>query len=381
MSFSHEKLIVYQRILVFNSKVSLWLLSLTLISIQFFASGCKKQDVPLNEAAAWQWPVMGTLASLTVRGDAPDTALMLAKAALEEVNAQLSVFNPASNVGQLNVAAGMDVAIRLHPHTQHMLDVSIQYCRDSGGAFSPLVGPLMEAWGFFRGGEGRAIGVPSAEVIADAQRLCDLSRVERRDDGTARLLDVGMKLDFGAIAKGYGVDVAFERLLAANYTNVLVNLGGNMRAQGVPSPERKAWRIAIRDPRLTLADQPLGTVLLGEGRAIATSGSYEQYFEWEGKRYSHIMDPRTGFPVSDEVLQVTILAPTAMAADALSTTCFVLGAEAGMKYLARQPGCEALFVVSGGKGSFSVSMTEGFKAVFEASPPHTGAQKNDCKTD
>lgn len=341
------------------------LLCFTLI-ITLFASGCKKgNDAPSSETVAWQWPVMGTVASLTVRGGQPDDALVLTKAAIEEVNVHLSVFNPASDVGQMNAAAGTDAAFNMEPHTRRVLDASDQYYRDSNGAFNPLVGPLMEAWGFSRGGEGAAVGFPSTNDIATALRLCDLSRLERRDDGMVRLMDAKMRLDFGAIAKGYAVDVAFERLLAAGYTNILVNLGGNMRASGMPSPARKAWRIAVRDPRKMLTDQPLGTVLLSDGRAIATSGGYEQYFEWEGKRYSHIMDPRTGIPVS-EVLQVTIVAPTAMAADALSTTCFVLGAEAGMDLLTRYLGCEALFVEDSGKDELSVTMTPGFKAVFEA---------------
>lgn len=328
------------------------------------ASGCKEHHIPSSTKASWQWPAMGTVASLTVYGGEADTALMLAKAAVEEVNTQLSAFDPASDVGKINAAAGTGAYIALRPQTRQVLDASILYYRESGGAFNPLVGPLMEAWGFSRGGEKSVVGVPSADTREAAQRLCDFSRLDRSADGGVRLLDPGMKLDFGAIAKGYAVDLAFEHLLGAGYTNVLMNLGGNMRAIGVPSPVRKGWRIAVRDPRKALTDQPLGTVLLVDGCAIATSGNYEQYFEWEGKRYSHIMDPRIGYPVGG-VLQVTIIAPTAMMADALSTTCFVLGVEEGLKYLARYPQCEALFVLDDAKKGVLIKMSVGFRDMFE----------------
>lgn len=335
------------------------------LATALFALGCKKHDAVSREVISWQWPAMGTVASLSIRDGEADAALILAKAAIEEVNARFSVFDPISDVGQINAAAGTDATINLHPQTQHVLDASIHYYHDSKGAFNPLIGPLMEVWGFSRGGEGHAVFAPSAHTINRAQQLCDLNRLEYHKGNTVRLLDAGMKLDFGAIAKGYAVDIVFERLSAAGHTNMLVNLGGNMRASGVPSSVRKAWHIAIRDPRKALTDKPLGVVLLSHGRAIATSGSYEQYVDYRGKRYSHIIDPRTGFPV-DDVLQVTIVAPTAMAADGLSTTCFVLGAEAGVEYLTRYPECEALFVLDDGRKRFSLVMTEGFSAVFEA---------------
>lgn len=326
--------------------------------------GCAEPAAPGGDAAALQWPVMGTYATLLVRDGDRDVALRLARAAVAEVNDQLSVFDPLSDVARINAAAGTEERVRLQPGARAVLEEALAVHRASHGAFNPLIGPLMEAWGFARG--GRAAGAPArpdAEQIARALDRMDPANLEVDETGAVRLRDSGMRLDFGAIAKGYAVDVAFSRLQGAGYSNVLVNLGGNMRAVGTPGPTRDAWRVAVRDPRGGLTGTPLGLLSLTDGQAVATSGGYEQGFEIDGRRYSHLMDPRTGQPVSGR-LQVTVLAPTAMTADALSTACFVLGEEASRTLLALYPGASALFVEADADGRLSMIMTAGFADAF-----------------
>jgi thiamine biosynthesis lipoprotein len=242
-------------------------------------------------------------------------------------------------------------------HFQTMMAASRQ-CHDaSGGAFNPAVGPLVEAWGFFRGGAAHDFP-PSETAIAEALALCDFAQVELHGNGATRLNREGMRLDFGAIAKGYAVDVAFERLLAAGHSNLIVNLGGNMRCEG-ERPGGGLWRVAVRDPRGGLDGEAMGMLRLGGGLAVATSGDYEQFFELDGRRYSHIMDPRTGRPVAG-MAQVTVVARTAAEADALSTACFVLGAEAGAALLAKHPGSGAMFVTVDESGALTATMAGDF---------------------
>ena len=150
-----------------------------------------------------------------------------------------------------------------------------------------------------------------------------------------------MQLDLGGIAKGYAVDRAFEALRDMGETDFLINLAGNMRAHGRPAPTRPGWRIGIRNP--FAEGTHFGTLVLADGEGIATSGSYERYVIIDGVRHGHILDPRNGRPVSG-MIAVTVVATSAMEADALSTALFVLGPEAGAELLQAHPGCGAIFV-------------------------------------
>ena len=176
-------------------------------------AGCGRK--PAEPASReYRWPVMGTFGSLVVNGEDGDAAMAIARDAVEEVNAALSAFNPTSDVSRVNAKAGSGEFTQTGLHFQTMMAASRQ-CHDaSGGAFNPAVGPLMETWGFFRGGAAHEFP-PSEAAIAQALPLCDFAQAEMRPDGAARLNREGMRLDFGAIAKGYAVDVAFERLAAA----------------------------------------------------------------------------------------------------------------------------------------------------------------------
>ena len=330
-------------------------------AVLVFASGCNR--VAPESTREFSWPVMGTYGSLILHDGADDAALDTAKAAVEEVNAHVSAFDPNSDVSKINATSGTGQFVETRMHTRKVLEASMRYHAESDGAFNPLIGPLMEVWGFFRGGEKHEFP-PASGVVVETLPLCDFEGLEVRSaDGATRLWNPGMRLDFGAIAKGYAVDVAFERLVAAGYTNFIINIGGNMRCIGTPRKGSSAWKVAVRDPRLKLEAEPLGTLLLSGGMAVATSGNYEQFFELDGKRYTHIVDPRTGMPVSG-MAQVTVVAQTAVEADALSTTCFVLGPKGSASILAQHSGSGAMFVAVDASGGISVTTLGDFMAWF-----------------
>jgi thiamine biosynthesis lipoprotein len=213
---------------------------------------------------------------------------------------------------------------------------AMRYGRESGGAFDITVGPLMKAWGFFRG-EGR---IPSDEELARARRHVGGNHVILDPRArTIRFDEDGVELDLGGIAKGYAVDRVVRLLGQRRIAAALVSAGGStIYAMGVP-PGRAAWDVMIQDPvdaRKVALTVPL------KDRALSLSGSSEKSFESGGVTYSHIMDPRTGRPVQG-ILSVAVLAATGTAGDALDNAFFVLGPDRGRAYLRQLANTEVLF--------------------------------------
>ncbi len=263
---------------------------------------------------------------------------------MQEDNDRLSCFLAESDISRLNAAAGSDTPTVIDRETHELLTLALKIAAESGGAFDPTVAPLMHLWGFRS--STRTADYPTPEALAAAldrvgwQHLT-LSPATAAPPCSAALQLTGMGLDLGAIAKGYTVDRACEALLAAGATDFLVNLAGNMRSHGRPAPKRAAWRIAIRDPLHD--DHWLGAITLAANEGIATSGNYEQYVVIDGVRHTHIIDPRSGMPVTG-LISLTVVASSATEADALSTALFVLGVDGRHELLAHHPGCGAIYL-------------------------------------
>jgi len=316
-------------------------------------TGCRQSAAPLQES----WPAMGTFASIMVpaadQAHLADDAAM-ARQTLQVLEKQLSIFIPQSEISQLNRDGG-GRPVALSPKVFKLLRDTCAYSQLTGGAFDFTVGPLMECWGF-RGGK------PPEAPLSDRELREILQKVGWQHlvfgDNTVRFDRPGMRVDLGGIAKGYAVDQCYEQLIAAGASNLMVNLGGNIRCGGVAAPGRP-WRVAVRDP--FQKNCTLGTVTLGGGWALATSGHYEQFVMIRGERYTHIMDPVSGRPVKG-IAGVTILAPTAMESDALSTSLFVLGPERGLAVL-RKTRSEAFWITDSTPSEFLA--TAGFMARFK----------------
>jgi thiamine biosynthesis lipoprotein len=249
----------------------------------------------------------------------------------------MSHYRPLSPLSRINRDAA------LHPVTvdSELFDFlleSMRYNRESGGAFDITVGPLMKAWGFFRG-EGR---LPSPQQLDDARRHVGASHV--LFDRTRRTIafdEGGVELDLGGIAKGYAVDRVVQLLRARGVSAALVSAGGStIYGLGAP-PGRDAWDVAIQDP-LGASGTAMRVNL--KDRALSIAGTSEKWFEVEGIRYSHIMDPRTGMPVQG-VLSVAVLTGTGTAGDALDDALFVLGVQKSRAYVRRLAATDAYFFV------------------------------------
>jgi len=303
---------------------------------------------------------MGTLASVQVGG--PEAGRLpecagTAREAFAEVERLMSIFNPESDISNLN-AAGRGAWVAVAPLTEEVLGFALKVARLSGGAFDPTVGPLMELWGFR---SKPAAHAPPETEIARALGQVGYGRL-RLENGRATFDTGGGRVDLGGIAKGCAVDAAFDRIRAAGVSNILVNLGGNMRGSGT-GRKPGGWAVGVRNP--FAQGSILGTVRLTGGMAVATSGHYERFVVMDGRRYAHIMDPRTGRPVTG-MAGVTVVSPTAGEADALSTALFVLGPEEGEKLLASFPDSRALFVPD--EQPTRLIMTPGFADLFTPGP-------------
>ncbi|MFB3920204.1 MAG: FAD:protein FMN transferase [Terriglobia bacterium] len=248
---------------------------------------------------------------------------------IDRIDRQMSNYQPESELSALNRAAARRPAL-VEPKLFALIADSVRISEETSGAFDITVGPLMKAWGFFRG-QGR---VPTTDELAQVMtrvgyRHIQLDRARR----TVSFEREGVELDLGGIAKGYAVDVAAEVLRANGVERALISSGtSSVYALGSP-PDQRGWKVTIRDP--FEAGKAADTVYL-RNYSLAVSGSYEKFFTVAGKTYAHIMDPRTGLPV-EGMLQTAVLAPTAAASDALSTACFVMGSKGSHRYVAGHP--------------------------------------------
>lgn len=298
----------------------------------------RRQTQPREPASAeGQWPVMGTFLSVRAYAEeqeVADAALEAARHAVFRVDSLMSTWKPESEISRLNRSAGTGEWTSLSPETVNVLAASRALAAATGGAFDITVGPLMHAWGF----RGERKARPAPAVLDSARALVGMAALELDSaGGRARLTKPGVALDLGAIAKGYALDLGAGAMREWEAVGGMLDLGGNVLVFGVPPGGREEWVVGILDPRDP--DGSIGVIRLKEG-SVATSGDYEQFFEEDGVRYSHIMDPRTGEPAHG-VLQTSVVAPTGLQSDGLSTALFVLGPEGGRALLAQPFGAGA----------------------------------------
>lgn len=308
-------------------------------------------------------PLMGTLVEISVEAESRKVADAVMDEAFEEivrVDALMSGFKKESEVSLLKHHAG-ERPVRISPMLMEVLQAGVSYYFLSGGAFDMTVGPLMKLWSF-RGGPER---VPSGEEITRVRSFVGSDRMVLNSSESSAYLPVkGMEIDLGGIAKGYAVDRAVKALRSGGISHAVVNAGGDLFVLG-SSRCPEGVPVGVRDP--VNRGGLLGWVRVRDA-AVATSGSYENFFVRDGKGYTHIIDPRDGYPVQ-RVLSVSVRAPSAMQADALATALFVLGSAEGLKLAESLRDVEALIVSSDGEGSgLSLAFTSGF-SVNESSPP------------
>ena len=297
--------------------------------------------------------LMGSFFEITTYGEREVCAKGVIAAFMEiaRVERLLSVYRPQSELTRVN-AERKKGALSIDPELFDVLTRSIAYAEKSDGAFDPTAAPLIRLWGFGPGGERSA--PPGREEVAALLDRIGFRHV-RLSCGQIELLKEGMEINLGGIGKGYAIDRAVETLRAFGIRRAMISCGSTIYALGSP-PGEKGWRVDLQHPRRE--EGRIGAVSLRD-QALSTSGDYEKYFIFEGRRFSHLIDPRTGYP-AEGIAGASIIAPTAVAADALSTAAFILGEKQGRSFLRRFPGVEGLIVEAARGNRLSFHPTEGW---------------------
>jgi thiamine biosynthesis lipoprotein len=283
---------------------------------------------------------------------------------LAAINLEMSTYLPDSEISRFNRYTDDDW-FAVSAETAMVVAAGLEVSRDTQGAFDVTVGPLVNLWGF--GPEGRVGEMPTDEAIAECQARVGHARLEVRQMPPAlRKRRADVYVDLSAIAKGFAVDEVAKLLDRHAVRSYLVEIGGEVRTRG-RKPDGGGWRIGIERP--VAGVRQLDCVVELDDCALATSGDYRNFFERDGRRYSHEIDPRTGRPVDHDLISVSVLADDCLTADAWATALLVLGPDAALT-TARQLGLEVLCMVRSGDG-WTEQATPGFAARIRSIEPET----------
>ena len=285
---------------------------------------------------------------------------------LKEVNRQISHYQPDSELSRFNRAPA-NVPFKVSPEFAGLMRLSLDLDRRSGGAFDPTLSPVINLWGF---GEKTPVHhIPTEAQLQEAlaNTGCRHLRVTDKDE---LIKDIpGLQLNLGANGKGFGVDEMARILKKHGLTNFFVSISGEVFTLG-HNAKRTKWQVAIAAPVPDWRPgDPVATLLSLSGQAVSTSGDYQKYFvDAKGRRLCHIFDPKTGWPVQHNLGGVSVVAVDSTTADALSTTLFVLGPEAGLRFIESCTNAAALFIVREAEGKFRSIPSSRFASMTEYKP-------------
>jgi FAD:protein FMN transferase len=298
--------------------------------------------------------LMGTTVEITaVAGDeeTADAAMTAAFGEIRRIENLLSTYKDTSELSRVNQSAGRS-PVEVSSEVLDVVEESLRVSDLTGGGFNIALGPAIALWGITEGAP-----IPTDDQLEAVRPLVDYTEIGLvPSKRTIFLPKKGMRLDVGGIGKGYAADRAAAIMETRGVHNGIIAVAGDIKTFGL-KPDGSPWRIAVRHPRRE--DRPLGEITLGE-EAVSTSGDYERFYIRDGRRYHHILDPRTLRP-SDRSESVTIIAREAILTDALATGIFVMGPEKGMALIERLPGVEGVIVDAKG----GVFVSSGLKSRFK----------------
>lgn len=294
---------------------------------------------------------MGTFVQQTVYGKGAEEAASQGAETVAELEDIISWRKVDGEIAQINEAAG-ETWTTVSDATYEILEKSLEVSRESGGAFDPTIAPLSLLWDFDNAPEAP----PSDDLIQKMLPYVDYEKVRLDpEEQSVSFKSAGYALDLGAVGKGAACDAVVAQYEASGVDCGIVAVGGSIGTYG-SKPFGGEWNIAIRDPA---GGESVGSISIEKG-FVSTSGNYEKYFDYEGKRYHHILDPETGYPAESGLVSVTVVCDSGVVSDALSTACFVLGYEDSLPLLEKF-GAEAVFISEDN----SVSVTDGLAPQFE----------------
>lgn len=349
-----------------NKRLAVLIATLVVISSVLLGCGSKDTAEDTPESASQVAFTMGTVARITANGNGASEAVEAVIQELERLTAAVDRFTPGSDIHSVNAGAGDWVDVKAE--TVELVERSLELARLTDGAFDPTVAPLINLWGFIEDPNAEP-DEGSSPTILQGQRPPEHAAIEQTlqiigyefvevdpANSKVRLTHEKAELDVGGIAKGYGADRALALFKEHGIDSGLIDLGGDMFVVG-RKPDGSEWRIGVVDPQ---APGTALAVLSLSDKAVVTSGNYERYFEYEGVRYTHLVDPRTGYP-QQELASVTVVAPTGTQADALATAVSILGMEKGLELIEGLPGVDGILIGTNGH----IEITAGIKDKVE----------------
>ena len=322
------------------------------LAILLFSLFACTSDAPVS--IKLQGPTMGTHWSVQIASELPAAALdslhSSIRIELERINGLMSTWDPTSELSQFNTMQSTEL-VELHADTLTVIDASLRVSELTEGAYDVTLGALIDLWGF--GADMARVAVPVAAAVATARDRVGYQKLRRQGSRISKQ-HPALRIDLSSLAKGFAVDQIGLLIEAAGVENYIVEIGGEVRTRG-NSADGSAWRIGIEQP-----DGKADAGLAVHNAHIASSGSYRNYRQVAGQRYTHIIDGRTGQPITHELVAVTVLHESTMLADAWATALLVIGADAAMGLASSQNLAMQLTVKTA--SGFKLQQTDSFAA-------------------
>lgn len=297
-------------------------------------SGCS--GLPRERSQTYTDTLFDTVISVQIFDSVDEDVLKGCEKLCKKYDSMFSNKIEDSEISRINSAGGNPVEVS--KETIKLIKKGIYYSEMSDGAFDITIAPVSSLWDF----KAETPSVPSPEAIAEAVSHVNYENIIIRDN-TVKLADPQAGIDLGAIAKGYIADRIKDYLEEEGVRHAMINLGGNVLAMG-SKLDGSDYNIGIQKP-FDETGEPITSVKISY-KSVVTSGIYQRYFKADGKIYHHILDPNTGYPCENNLYSVTILTDSSLTADALSTTCFLLGYDRGMKLINQLDNVDAVFITN-----------------------------------
>ncbi len=325
-----------------------WVIIVLLLSV----AGCKPEPQPERIQGAAQ----GTYYSIIYFDDQHRNLKRQIDSLLDAFDRSVSLWVPQSILSRVN---RNDDSVVIDEWFKSNFRFAQQVSEATGGAFDCTVEPLVQAWGF---GFDKSTQVDTA-IIDSILHFVGYQKIKIADEKIIKD-DPRIKLDFNAIAQGFSVDVVGSFLEEKDIVNYLVDIGGEIKAKG-EKPDGELWRVGIEKPAEHKEDDRVLKAVIGvKNRSVATSGNYRKYYEKNGIRYSHTINPKTGFPVEHSLLSVSVVADNTALADAFATSFMVMGLEKSRSFVENDSTLEAFFIYSDTSGKYKTYATPGFEKLI-----------------
>jgi len=277
---------------------------------------------------------------------------------LSVIDTSMSLYNPHSLISEINQSP---IGGFLDPHFLKVMQKSIQVNKETDGLFDVTVAPLVSVWGF---STEKIKELPDSNLISNILPMVGMQNIRLKGNYLEKL-KAGVKIDLNGIAPGYTVEVLADYFISKGVKNFIIEVGGELRAEG-KKPNGESFSVGIEGPiNATDTQVKIKHIALINGKALATSGSYRHYLQYGKERLTHIINPKTGYPIQSEILSATVLSDDATLADGYASALMVMGVDDAFQFLNKQPDLEAYFVYKDRQDNVVDTMSNGFKAFLK----------------